>query len=75
MARIAQVKEFNSLVIQYGIDRAYIMTTGAGSMFDKPRVKGWVVFEHPKLDGVGSHEFAKWFSNKDLALADWGERC
>lgn len=66
--RIAQVKDFNAIVDVYGLDRAYIMTVGDGSMFEKPRVKGWVVFQSPKLGD--KHDFARWFKSKELAMLD-----
>ena len=75
MARIAQVKDFNALVDVFKIDKAYCFTVGTGSMQEKLRVKGWVVFEHPKLGEGDTQDFAKWFPNKELALVDWGSRC
>lgn len=72
MARIAQVKEFNRLVKQLGMNYAYIMTSGAGSMVDDERVKGWVIYETPKLND--KHDFAKWFPNLKEALSELHER-
>lgn len=42
-----------------------VMTTGNGSMIDKPRVRGWVVH---------GDNFAKWFPNLKEAKAELNER-
>ena len=60
--RMSQVKDYHAIVDVYGINKAYKFTLGNGSMYDDPRVKGWVVYQHPKLGD--EHDFAKWYPNK-----------
>lgn len=57
MTQLLHVTRFNNLMM---LRKNYkmIMTTGNGSMVDKPRVKGWVVY---------GNNFAKWFKNKHEA--------
>lgn len=62
--RIMQVKEFNRLM-RLQENYMYIMTLGNGSMVDKPRVNGWVVFQSPKLGD--SQDFAKLLPNYQQA--------
>lgn len=71
--RILQVQEYNQLVISKGIDKRYLMTSGDGSMYDKPRVRGWVVFQFPTLGDEGL-EFARWFSNRRDAMMYYAQR-
>lgn len=66
MTRLLQVKEFNALVKRMGMNRAYVMTTGSGAMFEPERVKGWVTFQSPKLGD--KQDFARWHPNKRTAL-------
>jgi hypothetical protein len=65
MTRIAQVKSFNRLVKYAGMSRMYVMTTGSGAMYEPERVKGWVLFQSPKLGD--QHDFAKWYPSRQLA--------
>lgn len=60
--RIAQVKDFNALVDVYGMNKTMYFTVGTGSMAEKLRTKGWVVFQSPRMGD--EHDFAKWFSNE-----------
>lgn len=62
--RLSQVKEFNAIAQEHKL-YMYTMTTGNGSMIDKPCVKGWVVYQLQVLGDT--HDFAKWFSNKQAA--------
>lgn len=65
MIRLKQVKDFNNLMTNIE-NYMYVMTTGNGSMLDKPRVKGWVVFSSPRLGD--ERDFARWYPNKLAAL-------
>ena len=65
MTRIMQVKQFNQLMKQLK-SYMYVMTLGNGSMVDKPRSNGWVVFQNPQLGD--NKDFAKWLSNKEQAI-------
>jgi hypothetical protein len=67
MTRIAQVKQYNYIVDHHGLNPAYKMTVGDGSMFDEPRQKGWVLFQSPKLGDA--RDFARWFPNRREAEA------
>ena len=62
--RIMQVREFNRLM-RLQRNYPYVMTLDNGSMVDKPRVNGWVVFQSPKLGD--SQDFAKWLPNYQQA--------
>jgi hypothetical protein len=72
MARIAQVKDFNAIVDVSGMNKAYWMTTGTGAMHEPLRVKGWVVYESPRLGDT--QDYAKWFPNKQQADSEVGLR-
>lgn len=52
-AQLLHVTHYNNLMMlrkQYQM----VMTTGNGSMLDKPRVRGWVIW---------GQDFAKWYPN------------
>ena len=71
MARLAHVTEYNRLMASMR-NYTYIMTTGNGSMLDKPRVKGWVVYESPRLGD--KRDYAKWLPNRKEAEAEQKQR-
>jgi len=58
--RLLQVKQYNDLMLLHN-SYSMCMTLGNGSMLDKPRQNGWVVFQSPTLGDI--HDFAKWFPN------------
>jgi hypothetical protein len=64
MTRLNQVREFNALMASIR-SYTYIMTLGNGSMADKPRVNGWVLYQSPRLGD--ERDFAKWFPNRKAA--------
>lgn len=64
MTRIAQVKEFNR-IMRNQKSYMYVMTNNSGAMHEPERVKGWVIFQNPKLGD--SKDFARWFPNRHQA--------
>lgn len=62
--RISHVTDYNAFM---DINKKFSMefTTGNGSMVDKLRVKGWVLWQSP-LKG-DNQDFAKWYPNKQQA--------
>lgn len=71
MARISHVTEYNSIMNGLG-KLVMVFTTGNGSLVDKERVRGWVVYESPSL-GDGQ-DFAKFYMNKKEAINEWKVR-
>lgn len=61
---LCHVTNFNRLMTE---KQQYIMvmTTGDGSMVDKPRVRGWVVY---------GNNFAKWLPNRKEAELEYNAR-
>lgn len=64
MTYLDRVTNFNNEMLAQG-KYTMVMTTGNGSMVDKPRVKGWVVH---------GDNFAKWFPNLQQAKLELKER-
>lgn len=64
MTQLLQVKRFNNLML---LKKAYtmVMTLGNGSMVDKPRKNGWVVY---------GDNFAKFYLNKQEAILEMESR-
>ena len=50
-----------------------VFTASNGSMVDKERVRGWVVYESPSLGD--EQDYAKFYMNKKEAIDEWGARC
>lgn len=71
MTRLDRVENFNNEMLAMR-NYTMVMTTGNGSMVDKPRVRGWVVWQSKSLGD--SHDFAKWFSNLKEAKTELGAR-
>lgn len=70
--RIAQVKDYNALVDVHNMGAPAYFTVGTGSMLEKLRVKGWVIFQSPKMGD--RRDFAKWFPNEAEARLELAER-
>lgn len=62
MTQLLHVTEFNNLML-HRKHYTMVMTTGHGSMIDKPRARGWVVY---------GNNSAKWYPNRKLAELELG---
>jgi hypothetical protein len=60
VAKLLHVKQFNNLMLLRN-NYAMVMTTGNGSMANKPRERGWVVY---------GDDWAKFYINKREALME-----
>lgn len=60
VAKLLHVKQFNNLMLLRN-NYAMVMTTGNGSMANKPRERGWVVY---------GDDWAKFYMNKREALLE-----
>lgn len=72
MARISHVTEYNSIMNKLN-KWTMVFTASNGSMVDKERVRGWVVYESPSLGD--EQDYAKFYMNKKEAIDEWGARC